>query len=135
MLRITMSSAIASLTFGRAAPCIAVRDIAVAADFYTRILGFSTVFTNGDPVGFMVLKKDDAELHLSQLRDHKPSTANVAHLFVDDIAALHAICAANGVRIVKRLADKDYGQRAFVFADPDGNRLDVGERIGSPSRR
>jgi catechol 2,3-dioxygenase-like lactoylglutathione lyase family enzyme len=31
------------------------------------------------------------------------------------------------VRIIKSLRDKDYGQRAFVFADPDGNRIDVGE--------
>lgn len=120
---------IGSITFGRVAPCIAVRDIGVAADFYMRILGLSKVFENGDPVCFMVLKKDAAEIHLSQKRDHVASTVNVAHLFVSDVAALHAICDANGVRIVKRLADKDYGQRAFVLADPDGNRIDIGERI------
>jgi uncharacterized glyoxalase superfamily protein PhnB len=50
-------------------------------------------------------------------------------MFVDDIDALYAICEAAGVRIIKSLKDKDYGQRAFVFADPDGNRIDVGQRI------
>jgi len=25
------------------------------------------------------------------------------------------------------LKDRDFGQRAFVLADPDGNRIDVGE--------
>jgi uncharacterized glyoxalase superfamily protein PhnB len=49
-------------------------------------------------------------------------------MFVDDVSALYAICEAAGVKIVKSLASKDYGQRAFVFADPDGNRIDVGER-------
>ena len=34
------------------------------------------------------------------------------------------------MKIIKALASKDYGQRAFVFADPDGNRIDVGERTG-----
>lgn len=122
-----------SIKFGRVAPMICVRDIQIACDFYLRVLGFSKVFENGSPVGFMVLKKDDAEIHLSQKRDHVPSTANVAHIFVSDAAALYAACEAHGIRIVKRLMDKDYGQRAFVFADPDGNRIDIGERIDRPT--
>jgi catechol 2,3-dioxygenase-like lactoylglutathione lyase family enzyme len=122
-------STIAAITFGRAAPGICVRDIQAAHDFYSRVLGFRKVFENGDPVGFMVLKKDRAEIHLSQKPDHKASTANVMHLFVSDARALYAVCEAEGVRIIKGLADKDYGQRAFVFADPDGNRIDIGERL------
>ncbi|RUN77821.1 VOC family protein [Sphingomonas sp. TF3] len=117
------------VTFGRAAPGICVRDIQAAHDFYVRVLGFRKVFENGDPVGFMVLKKDRAEIHLSRKPDHTPSTANVMHMFVSDVAAFYAVCEANGVRIVKGLKDKDYGQRAFVFADPDGNRIDIGEAV------
>jgi catechol 2,3-dioxygenase-like lactoylglutathione lyase family enzyme len=121
-------SALATITFGRAAPGICVRDIQVSEDFYSRVLGFEKVFENGDPVGFMVMKKDHAEIHLSQKPDHKASTVNVMHMFVSDVAALYAVCEAESVRIIKSLADKDYGQRAFVFADPDGNRIDIGER-------
>jgi len=33
-----------------------------------------------------------------------------------------------GVRIVKTLVHKDYGQDAFVLEDPDGNRVDAGQR-------
>lgn len=119
---------IQDIRFGRAAPGVVVRDIQSAYAFYSSVLGFQKVFENGDPVGFMVLKKDAAEIHLSQLRDHRPMTVNVFHMFVDDVSALHAICEAAGVRIIKSLQDKDYGQRAFVFADPDGNRIDVGQR-------
>jgi catechol 2,3-dioxygenase-like lactoylglutathione lyase family enzyme len=122
-------SAASDITFGRTAPGICVRDINVAHDFYAHILGFKKVFENGDPVGFMVLKKDDAEIHLSRKPDHKASTVNVMHMFVSDAAALYALCEGAGVRIIKRMADKEYGQRAFVFADPDGNRIDVGERL------
>ena len=117
------------VVFGRMAPGISVRDIEAAVAFYSRVLGFQKVFENGTPVGFMVLKKDAAELHISQKRDHQASIVNVAHMFVDDVATLYAVCQSAGVRIIKSLADKDYGQRAFVFADPDGNRIDVGERI------
>jgi hypothetical protein len=37
--------------------------------------------------------------------------------------------ASNQVRIVKGLRDADYGLRGFVFADPDGNRIDVGQKL------
>jgi len=117
------------VTFGRAAPTICVRDMQAALRFYGGVLGFTTVFENGDPVGFAVLKKDAAEIHLTRKADHAASTANVMHLFVDDADALYRWLEARGVRIIKRLADKAYGQRAFVFADPDGNRIDVGERM------
>jgi uncharacterized glyoxalase superfamily protein PhnB len=48
---------------------------------------------------------------------------------VADATALHEHLVANGVRIVKSLRDADYGLRGFVMADPDGNRIDVGQRL------
>lgn len=32
-------------------------------------------------------------------------------------------------RFIKGLRDADYGLRQFVFADPDGNRIDVGQEL------
>ncbi len=125
-----------AMRFGRMAPGIAVRDIHKAQDFYTRIFGFKKVFENGNPVGFMILKKDEAELHLSQQKGFKANKTpgfNVAHLIVSDVAALYERCLANGVRIIKSLKDKDYGLKAFVFEDLDGNRIDVGEPVGRAS--
>jgi catechol 2,3-dioxygenase-like lactoylglutathione lyase family enzyme len=116
-----------AIKFGRAAPGLAVSDIQAAHAFYAGVLGFSKVFENGDPVGFMVLKKDGAEIHLSQARELRPTMVNAFHLFVDDVEGLYSLCQAAGVRIIKSLKDQDYGQRAFVLADPDGNRIDVGE--------
>jgi catechol 2,3-dioxygenase-like lactoylglutathione lyase family enzyme len=48
---------------------------------------------------------------------------------VSDATVLHDHLAAHGVRIVKGIRDADHGLRGFVFADPDGNRIDVGQRI------
>lgn len=120
---------LSAMTYGRVAPGIPVRDIHAACRFYSEVLGFTKIFENGDPVGFMILKKDAAEIHLNLKRDHRPSTVNLAHMLVDDVDALHAICVAADVRIIKSIGDKDYGMRAFVFADPDGNRIDVGQRL------
>jgi catechol 2,3-dioxygenase-like lactoylglutathione lyase family enzyme len=115
--------------FGRIAAMLPVKNIERACDFYTKILGFAKVFENGSPVGFMILKKDQAELHLTLQPNHTVATFNVGHMMVDDVDALHAICQQHGLRIIKSLQNKDYGLRAFVFEDPDGNRIDVGQPI------
>ncbi|WP_422373574.1 VOC family protein [Hoeflea sp.] len=115
--------------FGRIAATLPVSDIAVAFEFYTSVFGFEKVFENGSPTGFMILKKDHAELHLTLQKGHKPAKFNIAHMMVSDADAVYQLCQASGVRIIKRIQDKDYGLRAFVFADHDGNRIDVGEML------
>ena len=115
--------------FGRIAATLPVRDMPRALAFYVGICGFTKVFENGQPVGFVILEKDNAELHLTLQPSHKAAKFNVAHLTVDDVDAFHALCENSGMRIVKRLQDKDFGMRAFVFEDPDGNRIDVGQPL------
>ncbi|KFC70819.1 hypothetical protein FG93_02576 [Bosea sp. LC85] len=117
------------IRFGRIAAMLPVRDMDKAHDFYTRVLGFRKTFENGAPVGFMILKRDEAELHLTLQKTHPAAPFNVAHLMVGDVEALHAICQREGLRIIKGLRDQEYGLRSFVFADPDGDRIDVGQRI------
>ncbi|MGO4667546.1 glyoxalase superfamily protein [Bosea sp. 2RAB26] len=117
------------IRFGRIAAMLPVRDMEKAHDFYTRVLGFRKIFENGVPVGFMILKRDEAELHLTLQKTHPAAPFNVAHLMVGDAEALHAICQREGLRIIKGLRDQKYGLRSFVFADPDGNRINVGQRL------
>lgn len=117
------------IRFGRIAAMLPVKDINKAHDFYTKVLGFQKTFENGNPVGFMILKRDQGELHLTLQPGHNAADFNVAHMLVDDVDALHAICKQVGARIIKSLQNKDYGLRAFVFEDPDGNRIDVGQVI------
>ena len=117
------------IRFGRIAATLPVTDIQRARTLYCEAFGFETVFENGSPVGFMILKRDDAELHLTLQPTHKAPPFNVAHMMVDDLEAFHTLCLRQGLRIVKRLQDKEYGLRAFVFEDPDGNRIDVAQPI------
>jgi len=118
-----------AISFGRIAAMLPVKDMAKAHDFYVNVLGFRKTFQNGDPVGFMILQRDGAELHLTLQPGYNAPSFNVAHMMVDNADALHAICQSHGLRIIKRLQNKDYGLRAFVFEDPDGNRIDVGQPI------
>ncbi|MCU1787473.1 VOC family protein [Pectobacterium polaris] len=113
--------------FGRIATVLPVKNILVSQEFYINGLNFKKVFENGDPVGFVILKREDAELHLTHQPQHKAASYPIAHLLVDDANALFTLCQEIGAKIVKGVQDKDYGIRAFVFADPDGNRIDVGQ--------
>jgi catechol 2,3-dioxygenase-like lactoylglutathione lyase family enzyme len=117
------------VAFGRIAGAVPVSDISQALGFYQGILGMSVTFANGDPVGFVILERDAAELHLTLVKGHRAGRHNVAHLMVADATALYEHLVSNGVRIVKGLRDADYGLRGFVMADPDGNRIDVGQRL------
>ncbi len=114
---------------GRAAPTVPTCDLTAALAFYVGVLGMTETFRNGDPVGFVIVERDAAEIHLTLQPGHRPTTANVLHLMVDDADALHERVAAAGVRIVKGVRDADYGMRTFVMADPDGNRIDVGQDL------
>jgi catechol 2,3-dioxygenase-like lactoylglutathione lyase family enzyme len=115
--------------FGRVAAMFPVRDMERACAFYIGVLGFTKTFENGQPVGFMILKQGKAEIHLTLQKDHEAAPFNIAHMMVDDVDAFHELCRSHGLRIVKGLRDQDYGLRAFVFEDPDGNRIDVGQPI------
>jgi diadenosine tetraphosphate (Ap4A) HIT family hydrolase len=78
----------------------------------------SVTFTNGDLIGFVILERDAAELHLTLVKGHRGGSRNVAHLTADDAVSLHDHLLSNEVRIIKGLRDADYGLRGFVFADP-----------------
>lgn len=122
-------SPMTEIGFGRVAAMFPVKDMERACAFYVDALGFTKTFENGQPVGFMILKNGKAEIHLTLQKDHKAAPFNIAHMMVDDVDAFHELCQRHGMRIVKGLRDKDYGLRAFVFEDPDGNRIDASQPI------
>ncbi len=117
------------LRLGRVAAMLPVSDIEKAYIAFNTVFGFEKTFENGNPVGFVILKKDDAELHITLQKSHRAPHFNVAHILVSNADEAYRRCQDQGFRIIKRLQDKDYGLRGFVFADHDGNRLDVGEII------
>lgn len=118
-----------SVQFGRTAPGIPVTDINRSLAFYCDVLGMKKVFENGTPVGFVILVRDSAEVHLTLAKNHIATDRNIVHLMVSDAKSLHDHLVQHSVRIIKGVRDADYGLRQFVFADPDGNRIDVGQDL------
>ena len=47
-------------------------------------------FENGNPVGFVILERDAAELHLTLSKTHRATDRNLAHLLVSDATKLTA---------------------------------------------
>lgn len=119
-----------TVRLGRVAPGIPVSDIARAVAFYESVFGMKKTFENGDPVGFVIMKGDGAEVHLTLVRGHRGATHNVMHMIVDGAEELYRRCeAADGARIIKRIRDAPWGLRTFVVSDPDGNRIDIGQPL------
>jgi len=125
-----MTKKVDEILFGRMMPIIEVADISKAYEFYVNIFGFKKIFENGNPVGVIILNKDQATFMISSNKKHKGKVGNVLHLFVSDVESIYDLCIENNIRIIKGLKDQSYGQRAFVFSDIDGNRIDVGEQLG-----
>lgn len=118
-----------SVRLGRVAPTVGVSDLGRAVAFYEGVFGFRRTFENGEPVSFVILKRDDAEVHLERVEGHVAPAQNVMHILVEGVDELHARCQAVGARIHSPLRDAPWGLRTFVVADPDGNKIDVGQPL------
>jgi uncharacterized glyoxalase superfamily protein PhnB len=123
-------------------PSLQYRNCPAAIDWLIRTLGLTRHLVVSGPSG----RIDQAELRfgnglvmLSSTADGgkdwlgvAPGPANIA-LVADSPAAVDALYArvkADGARIVRELADSDYGEygrsHGFTCLDPEGNRWSVG---------
>jgi catechol 2,3-dioxygenase-like lactoylglutathione lyase family enzyme len=114
---------------GKILPILPARNVDETIRFYER-LGFSVVGRFGGKRRYLVLMRDDAELHFFLLPSLDPRTnINGCYLRIADADALYAEWRA----VLDGLAppqDRDWGLREFTLVDPSGNLL----RVGSPIR-
>jgi catechol 2,3-dioxygenase-like lactoylglutathione lyase family enzyme len=116
-----------------AEPQLFVSDIEASCGYYAKSLGFSTVFTFGDPPFYAQVKRDGARLNLRHV-DHPlqdralaeresylaatirlPKPAEVVRLFAEFQSA--------GVDFHLPLSRRPWGALDFTVRDPDGNLL------------
>jgi len=119
----------------RVAPEFFVRDVAASVAFYQQI-GFAAL--RHDPE-FAVVGLGDAHVLLAderlaggQLRGASASRGAGVNIriMVEDVDAMYGLAKAAGAPIVHDIADRSYGLRDFIMADPDGFML----RFASPVR-
>lgn len=114
-------------------PQLFVTDIEASCAFFSEKLGFSVVFTYGDPPFYAQVARDGARLNLrhvdkpmidpalSEREELLAATFTVASS--EDIERLFDTYDDAEVDFLQRLAEKPWGARDFIVKDPDGNLL------------
>jgi catechol 2,3-dioxygenase-like lactoylglutathione lyase family enzyme len=116
-----------------AEPQLFVADIERSCRFFCDKLGFSLVFSYGNPPYYAQVSRDAARLNLrcvegsvieSTVRDREELlSASMTVATADEIKLLFLEFQSNGVAFHQKLKKQPWGARNFVVKDPDGNLL------------
>jgi catechol 2,3-dioxygenase-like lactoylglutathione lyase family enzyme len=107
-----------------------VRRLKRSTEFYTQ-LGFQVLRAEAD---FVVLAWEQQRFFLEE-RSNLPEPyafpqANV-RIMVPDVDRYWALAQTIGARVIKPIADRDYGLRDFTIVDPDGFGLRFGTHLAA----
>ena len=116
-----------------AEPQLFVADIKASCDFFTGKLGFSIVFTYGEPPFYAQVARDAARINLRcvatppidpELRDREELlAASLTVATAEEIKKLFLANQSAGVTFFQMLRREPWGARDFIVKDPDGNLL------------
>ena len=110
---------------------LAVQNLAVSTDFYTRVIGMAVDFT---APGWAFLSRGSFRLMLGECADAMPAHETGDHSYfvyvtVEGIDEFYAELVRNNVTLTQKLADKPWGMREFGIRTPDGHRIMFGQEI------
>jgi len=114
-------------------PVICTRRLRASHAFYTELLGFETTF---EADWYVSLRRPGSIPYELALLDHthptlpeayrRPVGGLLLNFEVEDVdAEWERIVTRGGVRPELDIRDEDFGQRHFIFADPDGVLIDM----------
>lgn len=122
------------MPISRIIPQLRTTNLAASLDFYTKKLGLTLDFQYQD--FYAGLRVGSQGFHLKHVDERDPSIDYVGegghlHLYfnVDDIDAMAAQLAANGVPLVKGVHSTDWSTREFVIKDDQGHTLYFGQPV------
>ncbi len=106
-----------------------VGDVARSMRFYAGALGLQPHATMGDPPTFALLANAGGSLGLAHVE--APAVASIVACYVEvaDLDRTLAQCQAAGATITTPPATHPWRMRDFVFRDPDGHLVAVGEQL------
>ena len=126
-----ITSAAAVIT--AAEPQLFVADIGASCDFFTGKLGFTVVFTYGEPPFYAQVARDAARINLRcvaeplidpELRDREQLlAASLTVATAEEIKQLFLAFQSAGVAFFQTLRREPWGARNFIVKDTDGNLL------------
>jgi uncharacterized glyoxalase superfamily protein PhnB len=116
-----------------AEPQLFVTDIKRSCEFFQKKLGFSLVFTYGEPPYYAQVARDAARLNLrcverpvieSAVRDREQLlSVSMTVATADEIKLLYLEFQSAGVAFTQTLKKQPWGAKNFIVNDPDGNLL------------
>ena len=116
-----------------AEPQLFVTDIKRSCEFFQKKLGFSLVFTYGEPPYYAQVARDAAHLNLrcverpvieSAVRDREQLlSVFMTVATADEIKLLYLEFQSAGVAFTQTLKKQPWGAKNFIVNDPDGNLL------------
>jgi uncharacterized glyoxalase superfamily protein PhnB len=116
-----------------AEPQLLVTDIKSSCEFFRQKLGFSLVFTYGDPPFYAQMRRDAARLNLrcvaqpaidATVRDREELlSVSMTVATADQIKLLFLEFRSAGVSFHQTLKKQPWGAKNFIVKDPDGNLL------------
>ena len=122
-------------------PVLPVPDVAAAADWFVRVLGFDVDFLYGDAphvhgrVKCGQLGPDGwgapIYIHLSRRTSPLPTGAEIRLHVGHDIDGLHRHAIDAGATVLGAPVDQPWGLREFVLQAPGGHRLVLGAEAPS----
>jgi PhnB protein len=121
-----------------AIPYLGITNAAEAIDFYKRAFGAVETLRIGHEgkIGHAELEIGRARIMLSDaFPDHDVASPTVLggtpvtiHLYVVDVDAFTARAVAEGLKVLRPVADQFYGDRGGKFEDPFGHRWWIASR-------
>lgn len=114
----------------QAEPQLFVSDLEDACAYFEQKLGFSVVFTHGDPPFYGQVRRDQVSLNLryvsgpvfvGDVREHEQLLA--AAITVDNVKSLYNELMAAAIDFQQPLTRQPWGAHQFVVRDPDGNLI------------
>ena len=116
-----------------AEPQLLVADIKRTCEFFCEKLGFSLVFSYGNPPYYAQVRRDAARLNLrhverpvieSTVREREELlSASMTVATAGEIKLLFLEFQSAGVTFHQKLKKQPWGARNFILKDPDGNLL------------
>ena len=116
-----------------AEPQLFVTDIKRSCEFFQQKLGFSLVFTYGEPPYYAQVARDAARFNLrcverpvieSAVRDREQLlSVSMTVATADEIKLLYLEFQSAGVAFTQTLKKQPWGAKNFIVNDPDGNLL------------
>jgi uncharacterized glyoxalase superfamily protein PhnB len=128
-----VKSSPSKVTIVGAEPQLLVTDIKRSCEFFREKLGFSLVFSYGDPPYYAQVARDAARLNLrcverpvveSTVRDREELlSVSMTVATADEIKLLFLEFQSAGVTFHQTLKKQPWGAKNFIVKDPDGNLL------------